>query len=366
MTAIRSTEGPSIRPSIIGIGIFAIIFTAVLFWSKWAPYTEKALTTSESRTWDGSVIFDASGPAGTAPTVAGAWEFTLAYSSSVWRAAVAGLLIAAAIDALVPRTWLLRFLNRRTGPGQAIAGGLTSLPSMMCTCCAALVTVGMRKRGASTAASLAHWIGNPILNPAVLVFLFLVAPWQFGATRLLVGALLVFGGTILVTRIVSRWKDDAVIGDSAALPSVDDADEQRTLPQILTKFLRSLTRFSLVLIPEYVVIVFLIGLFSSALSDFTSMSVKLGILSVLLVAVVAAMLVIPTGGEIPVVLGLAAAGVGTGTIGALLIALPALSLPSMVMVGRALSWRLTIAAAAAVVAAGVLAGVALGMVWHGI
>jgi uncharacterized protein len=60
-----------------------------------------------------------------------------------------------------------------------------------------------------------------------------------------------------------------------------------------------------------------------------------------------------------VVLALSAVGVGAGMAGALLITLPALSLPSMVMVGRALSWRIALAMAAVVAAAGLLAGLLL-------
>jgi hypothetical protein len=45
-------------------------------------------------------------------------------------------------------------------------------------------------------------------------------------------------------------------------------------------------------------------------------------------------------------------------VGALLITLPALSLPSIVPVGRALFWRVTLAMAA-VAAAGLLAGLLL-------
>lgn len=68
---------------------------------------------------------------------------------------------------------------------------------------------------------------------------------------------------------------------------------------------------------------------------------------------------IPAGGEIPVILALTAVGAGAGTDGALLITLPAFSLPSIVLVGRALSWRITLAMAAVVVAAGLLAGLLL-------
>ena len=52
-------------------------------------------------------------------------------------------------------------------------------------------------------------------------------------------------------------------------------------------------------------------------------------------------------------------GAGAGVTGALLVALPALSIPSMVMVGRAMGWRTTAAMGAAVAVAAVLAGAAL-------
>ena len=58
------------------------------------------------------------------------------------------------------------------------------------------------------------------------------------------------------------------------------------------------------------------------------------------------------------VAALAASG-ALGSAGVLLITLQALSVPSMVMVGRSLSWRATVSAGVAVVVAGVAAGVLL-------
>jgi uncharacterized membrane protein YraQ (UPF0718 family) len=48
------------------------------------------------------------------------------------------------------------------------------------------------------------------------------------------------------------------------------------------------------------------------------------------------------------------AGAGSGVTGALLIVLPAICLPSMVMVGKVLSWRVTAAMAGAVCLTGLL------------
>jgi hypothetical protein len=114
-----------------------------------------------------------------------------------------------------------------------------------------------------------------------------------------------------------------------------------------------------VLIPVYLIVLYVMGLVSGWLSDFSGLDARLSIVAVLVCAVIGTLLVVPTGGEIPVILALTAAGVGAGTAGALLITLPALSVPSMVMVGRALSWRITLGMATVVAAAGLLAGLLL-------
>lgn len=76
-------------------------------------------------------------------------------------------------------------------------------------------------------------------------------------------------------------------------------------------------------------------------------------------ALLGTLVVIPTGGEIPIVQGLAAIGVAAGVQGALLIALPAISLVSMAMVVRELSPRVTVAAACGVAVVSVGAGMLL-------
>lgn len=352
----RPLERPSVRAGVVGTAVLAVVFVVGLLWAKWLPYTDKARGLSETHTWAGTAIFASAGTG--SPSLSGAWGFTTAYFQSVWHAAVVALLVAAAIDALVPRTWLLRVLNRPTVLGQSLAGGAAALPSLMCTCCTAPVVAGLRRRGATVAASLAYWVGNPVLNPAVLVFLFLVAPWQFGAVRIVVGSLLVFGATALVARLTPRSA-----GASVPLPDSDGEQDPARVRDLPLRYLRSLARFAVVLVPEYFVAVMVIGGMSEWLSDFAGLGARLGVLAVLACALVGAMLVIPTGGEIPVILALTAAGAGVGSAGALLITLPALSVPSMVMVGRQLSWRITVTMAAAVVASGLVAGALLWVLW---
>ncbi|GAB7189354.1 permease [Kineococcus sp. NUM-3379] len=352
------TTTASRRPALAGLLVFAVLAAALLLWSKWDPYARRTLELGGTHTWAGSSVLDAAGVRpGAAPSLGAGWAFTLAYSTAVWKAVLTGLVISAAVQTLVPRRWLLSVMARRTPTGSAVAGGLLSTPSMMCTCCTAPVANALRRSGVPTAGVVAYWLGNPLLNPAVLVFLLLVAPWQWAATRLLVGALVVVGGAVLVARLTTaRLAPEAAAAVGAATPAVDAAapgdEELRTAP---SRFARTLARTALVVVPEYLLVVFAVGCLAGWLFPLGESARSFGALALLAALVLGTLLVIPTAGEIPLAQGLAAAGAGGAVVGALLIVLPALSLPSMVMVGRALTWRVTLLSAAVVVAGGALA-----------
>ncbi|MBF3314058.1 permease, partial [Leptospira borgpetersenii serovar Hardjo-bovis] len=74
---------------------------------------------------------------------------------------------------------------------------------MMCTCCAAPVAAGMRRQSVSMGGALAFWLGNPLLNPATLVFMGFVLGWEFTLIRVAVGLVMVIGIASLVQRFVA-------------------------------------------------------------------------------------------------------------------------------------------------------------------
>ncbi|MBD2763861.1 permease [Kocuria sp. cx-455] len=333
-----------------GLSITLLILVAGLLWAKWLPYELKAHTLAETGTWEGNAIFDTAGAPGAAPSFHGAFDFTLAYLKAVWKAALVALLVAAALESLIPRRWLLRVLNRRTTWGQGVSGALLALSSMMCTCCTAPVAIGLRRSGAPAGATMAYWLANPLLNPAVLVFLGLTMTWPFVTTRALVGIVVVLIAAVLMSRRFSTVE----IETPEALPQ-----DPRTWGEMLTRFGKTLGRYLVILVPEYVVLVLLVGLFSGWLSDFAGLTQNAGWAALLLVGVIGAALVIPTGGEIPVIVGLTAAGASYGVAGVLLITLPALSIPSIIMVARHFGARATLLVTGWVIVGGLLAAALL-------
>jgi len=350
-TSLTDTTAASrVRPFVL-TALVLLVAAVGLLWAKWLPYTDRVLTLSGSPVWKGtSVLLAGEGQ----PPLARAWQFTLIYSGAVWKALAVALVVAASVDALVPRQWLLRVLRRRTSLRGSVVGGLAALPGMMCTCCAAPLAVTMRRAGVPTSAALAFWLGNPLLNPAVLVFLALLVPWPWVAVRAVFGLVLVVGVTALLGNLVQRRGAELpAAADRAVAGALADPDPEPALRELGSRWLRSFGRLVLVLVPEYFVVVFLVGLVGAPLSGLIGHT---GLLALLVAALAGAVLVLPTGGEIPILVGLAAAGASAGVLGALLITLPALSLPSIVMVGRAMTWRVTLLTAAATVAVGVVAG----------
>src|SRR5215213_324563 len=106
---------------------------------------------------------------------------------------------------------------------------------MMCTCCAAPVAIGLRKTGASLGSAVAFFLGNPTLNPAVLLFLLFTLGWQWALLRLAFGALLVFGGAALATRVGGQL--DAAV-PAIASPSPPAAGGQSSRPGWCTALVR--------------------------------------------------------------------------------------------------------------------------------
>jgi len=338
------------RAVLVGTLATAGIAVAVLTWAKWYPYAFKIPVVADSHSLGNSVL---SGKASAPPSPSwnAAVEYNVAYMGSIWQALVAGLLVAAAVEAFLPASRLLALFQARRGPAvSTVSGGLLSMSSMMCTCCAAPVALNIRRRGVPVSSALAYWLGNPVLNPAALAFMAFVLPWQFVAVRVGTGVILVFGITLLVGRLAK--------GTSVAEPEDEPADGG-TAAGAARRFAKALARLAVRLLPEYAVVVLLLGGFRGWLFPDAGTLASWGVLAAVLLAVVGTLFVIPTAAEIPIIGALMAAGVGMGPLGALVLTLPALSLPSMLMVRAAFPGRVIVAMGLAVMGMGLVGALAM-------
>ena len=214
--------------------------------------------------------------------------------------------------------------------------------------------MGLTQSGASVGSVLAYWIGNPMLNPATMVFMGFVLGWRWVGLRIVVAAILVFGVAYLAQRLVPAHALPRAAVDVHAA-ALDAGDDQRP---IMTRWLSALWRLSIGLLPEYVVVVVLLGAARAWFFPAMSPAVGHSLWLILLLAVTGTLFVIPTAGEVPIVQTLTRFGLGAGGAGVLLTTLPAVSLPSLLMVGRSLPVRVLVFVAVSVAVLGLLSGAA--------
>jgi uncharacterized membrane protein YraQ (UPF0718 family) len=336
-------------PWAIAVG-FGVLVLAGLLWAKWAPYWVKVPSVAGSHSLGPSIL---TGGAPVPPVVSltAGLRFAGTYFLAIWPALVVGLVLAAAVQVALPSAWLTRLFGRGVSGG--VRGSALAVPSMMCSCCAAPLTVGLRRRAADLTATLAYWLGNPALNPVVLAFCAFVLPWPWLVLRAGAGLLVVAGAVAL-----GRWWSGPVTVDATSVVPAPDVDDR----PLAVRFLAALGKLSVRLLPEYLLLVVALGAFRGVLfplgaSWLTGTGVALAILGVVLLAVAGTLLPIPTGAEIAVVAAMLAVGVPAPFAAALLITLPALSLPSLLMVRGVFPRGLLVAVTGLVLGVGLLTSV---------
>lgn len=328
-----ASRSPGTHRTAWGIALFLLIAIVGLFHVKWSPYYGRAFTAAQTHSI-GSSILTGGQAAPPAPSLQAALDYAWAYGAAIWKALILGLLLGSALDALVPRRWVLRLLGG-TGLGSVLTGSLLAVPSMMCTCCAAPVINGLRQCRAAPGSTVAYWLGNTMLNPATLVFMGFVIGWHWVGLRLALGLVMVVGLGWLLNRM-NRAGPVAV--DAQALQALEAAAEAGGAADARPAWLRWLRSFAgmaLQLLPEYAVLVLLLGAARAWLFPVVDFSVDNSLLWIVGLALAGTLFVIPTAGEVPIVQAMLSLGMAAGPAAALLVTLPPISLPSLAMVHKA-------------------------------
>lgn len=334
--------------------VFLAVVIIGLFYVKWFPYYNKAFLAAAHHSIGNSILMGTAA-APPAPSWEAALNYALIYGKAIWQAMVLGLLVGSAIQALLPADWIARLLGR-TGFGTVATAGILSVPSMMCTCCAAPVIVGLRARQASPGAAIAFWLGNTVLNPATLVFMGFVLGWNWVGLRVVLGILMVFGLGYLVNLMVTPKEAAAAEAQIAELTAKQEAGGASGTSNAFVRWIEIFARMSIRLIPEYIVLVLLLGAARAWLFPEIGPAVGNEIWWIVGFAIAGMLFVIPTAGEVPIIQAMLALGMGVGPAGALLMTLPPVSLPSLVMVGGSFRLQTLLFVAAGVVVFGIVGG----------
>lgn len=323
--------------------LFFLVVVVGLWYVKWQPYYGKAFIAADTHSIGKSILAQAADNPWRASL-----DYAMVYFLAVWKAAVLGVLLGSLIQVLIPRDWLRRTLGQPRFRG-TLLGTLFSLPGMMCTCCAAPVAAGMRRQQVSMGGALAFWLGNPLLNPATLVFMGFVLGWQFTLIRLGAGLATV----LVVATLAQRWvQEPASAAQTVPVENQIDMDGS----SFFTRWGTALRTLFWNTIPVYIIAVLVLGAARVWLFPHADGAVGNTLFWVAAMAIAGCLFVIPTAAEIPIVQTMMLAGMGVAPGLALLITLPALSLPSLIMLRKAFPANALWLSGGLVVLCGVITG----------
>jgi uncharacterized membrane protein YraQ (UPF0718 family) len=323
------------------------------------------------------------------------WKRPIAQATSyllnVWHATLLGILISGLTLSILP-TYLKPYCTRAGFTG-SLFGAMFALPQPFCSCCSSVMAPSLARRGASTNFLLSFVIGAPMLNVTTVVLALSLLPAPFAITRIVAGLFVTVVVTYLVARIADGWdhpqvamagtgpvtsNEDARTGRSSSLGglrrsfvtwlqriggaylSVFDRDRiaggrpetLETPSQLFGAWLHASGRIALVLVPTlWVWSVVAAGIFQALPSAFGN-----NLPSVVLAAFGGTFFMISTWSEIPMALQLIRSGID-GPAAALLVVLPAISLPCMMLLGGSLGrFRLIALLSLGVIIVGIVSG----------
>jgi len=274
---------------------------------------------------------------------------TLNYLNTTWETTVVALLIAGTLQTFLSAP-LLRLLKTQTGWRAYLAGIAFGIPSVFCTCCAAPLFASLYKKGSPLRTALATFITAPSLNFAVVLLAFALLPLPFALARVGLGIVAVLTVPYLAAKICGITPPPVVVHEPE-----NENTEWRALARAWMHNIWEMTRLA---VPLLVLGYLMVGIFQ-VLVPLKNLAPMLdnGFVPLVVTALIGTILMVPTFSEIALVSTLVPLGMGTGPAVALLITAPAVSLPSLIVIGRAThSWRVPLAVGALTFLLGVAGG----------
>lgn len=243
-------------------------------------------------------------------------------------------------------------LGRFSGIGANTLGALLGTITPFCSCSSIPLFIGFTSAGLPLGVTFSFLISSPLVDLASVILLASVFNWKVAAAYVLTGLVLaVTGGTVIGALKLERYVEPFVYGSHLA-----EAD----LPEMTTRnriaFAAEAVRDIVRRVWVYVLAGVAIGAAIHGWIPESFVTAVLGDknpLSVLIATLVGVPMYADIFGTLPIAEALVSKGVQLGTVLAFMMAVTALSLPSLVMLKRVVKPRL-LAAFFGVVVAGIL------------
>lgn len=238
-----------------------------------------------------------------------------------------------------------RLLKGKTGLGANTLGALLGTVTPFCSCSSIPIFIGFTKAGLPVGVTFSFLISSPLVDLASVILLAGIFNWKIAIAYVIVGLIIaIVGGSM-----ISLFKMDDQVAEfikEARLSENHDAIEEETMTK---KDRRGYAWEQVKEIISRVWLYILIGVgIGAVIHGFIPERFILSILgennpfSVLIATVVGIPMYADIFGTLPIAEALILKGVGIGTVLAFMMAVTALSLPSMIMIKKVIKPRLFI------------------------
>jgi uncharacterized membrane protein YraQ (UPF0718 family) len=250
-------------------------------------------------------------------------------------------------------TFLATLRRRRTNSRylNTLFGAVAGVPLGVCTNCVAPIARGLLASGMSRESVLATMFASPALNVVVLAMTFALFPMPVAILKLTTVLFLIF---VFTPAVASLGKEK-----TAAVTCPIELPMSETWPQALATFARSYVKsfwyVFRVALPLMLLAAVLGALVVEALPQ-QALFAPVSIGGIILVALVAAFLPVPMAFDVAIAYIAMAKGVPLPYVVTILCTLGIISVYSLSIVGKSISWRVASATYATVAALGAIAG----------
>jgi uncharacterized membrane protein YraQ (UPF0718 family) len=257
-----------------------------------------------------------------------------------------------------------RILGRFHGIGANTLGALLGTVSPFCSCSSIPLFIGFTSAGLPIGVTFSFLISSPLVDLASVLLLASIFNWKIAIAYVLVGVVLaVAGGTIISALKLEKYVEPFVFEGGAAETAETDMTRRDRV-----RFAKEQVLFILKKVWLFVLIGVAIG---AAIHNWIPEDIILAVLgsgnvfSVPIATAVGVPMYADIFGTLPIAEALVGKGVGIGTVLSFMMAVTALSLPSMILLKRVVKTKLLVIFAGIVIAGILIIGYAFNLfgVW---
>ena len=252
------------------------------------------------------------------------------------------------IQSYFPPERTRRILGRFKGVGANILGALLGTITPFCSCSSIPLFIGFTRAGLPIGVTFSFLISSPLVDLASVLLLASIFNWKIALAYVVVGLILaVVGGTVMGKMKLEKYVEPYVFGEQGdALNSPDMTKRDRL------RFAKDQVAMIIKKVWLYILIGVGIG---AAIHNWIPQDIISAILgqenwySVPLATVVGVPMYADIFGTLPIAEALVGKGVGIGTVLSFMMAVTALSLPSMILLKKVVKTKLLLIFAGIVV-----------------